>query len=82
MKNLSSLRFISQIQRTLCLSLKCQTVISALVEQMYLDDKVKEADSLTLKIHELEMQLSKEKEEGKRYYYYLMGFWFFSIWFD
>lgn len=37
-----------------------------LVEQMYLEDKVKEAESLTLKAHELEMQLSKEKEEGKR----------------
>ncbi|KAK6134893.1 hypothetical protein DH2020_031377 [Rehmannia glutinosa] len=34
--------------------------------EMYLEDKVKEADTLTLKIHELEMQLSKEKEEGKR----------------
>lgn len=39
------------------------------LEQMYLVDKVKEADSLTLKIDELEMQLSKEKEEGKRYQY-------------
>ncbi|KAI3457308.1 hypothetical protein Pfo_013971 [Paulownia fortunei] len=35
--------------------------------EMYLEDKVKEADTLTLKIHELEMQLSKEKEEGKRF---------------
>ncbi|KAL7086773.1 hypothetical protein ACP275_13G022300 [Erythranthe tilingii] len=34
--------------------------------EMYLEDKVKEADNFTLKIHELEMQLSKEKEEGKR----------------
>ncbi|KAL7128831.1 hypothetical protein ABFS83_13G020400 [Erythranthe nasuta] len=34
--------------------------------EMYLEDKVKEADSFTMKIHELEMQLSKEKEEGKR----------------
>ncbi|KAH6785606.1 hypothetical protein C2S51_038061 [Perilla frutescens var. frutescens] len=34
--------------------------------QMYLEDKVKEADSLTFKIHELEIQLSKEKEDGKR----------------
>ncbi|KAL1555552.1 zinc finger CCCH domain-containing protein 13-like isoform X4 [Salvia divinorum] len=34
--------------------------------QKYLEDKVKEADSLTLEIHELKMQLSKEKEEGKR----------------
>lgn len=33
---------------------------------MYMEDKVKEADNLTLKIDELEMQLSKEKEEGKR----------------
>lgn len=33
---------------------------------MYMEDKVKEADDLTLKIDELEMQLSKEKEEGKR----------------
>lgn len=39
-----------------------------IVEQMYLEDKVKEADSLTFKIHELEIQLSKEKEEGKRYH--------------
>lgn len=35
--------------------------------QMYLEDKDKEADSLTFEIHELEMQLSEEKEEGKRY---------------
>ncbi|XP_057792485.1 zinc finger CCCH domain-containing protein 13 isoform X2 [Salvia miltiorrhiza] len=35
--------------------------------EIYLEDKVKEADSLTFKIHELEMQLSKEKEEGKRF---------------
>ncbi|KAL8478329.1 hypothetical protein ACS0TY_030296 [Phlomoides rotata] len=35
--------------------------------EMYLDDKFKEAESLTLKVHELEMQLSKEKEEGKRF---------------
>ncbi|XP_041992476.1 zinc finger CCCH domain-containing protein 13-like isoform X1 [Salvia splendens] len=35
--------------------------------QMYLEEKVSEADSLTFKIHDLEMQLSKEKEEGKRF---------------
>ncbi|XP_041990004.1 zinc finger CCCH domain-containing protein 13-like isoform X3 [Salvia splendens] len=35
--------------------------------QMYLEEKVNEADSLTFKIHDLEMQLSKEKEEGKRF---------------
>ncbi|KAK4437343.1 Zinc finger CCCH domain-containing protein 40 [Sesamum alatum] len=35
--------------------------------EVYLEDKVKEADTLTLKIHELEMQVSKEKEEGKRF---------------
>ncbi|XP_011100294.1 zinc finger CCCH domain-containing protein 13 isoform X3 [Sesamum indicum] len=35
--------------------------------EVYLEDKVKEADALTLKIHELEMQVSKEKEEGKRF---------------
>ncbi|KAK6134852.1 hypothetical protein DH2020_031393 [Rehmannia glutinosa] len=35
--------------------------------EMYLEDKVKEADTLTLKIHELEMQLSKEEEERKRF---------------
>ncbi|XP_012852467.1 PREDICTED: zinc finger CCCH domain-containing protein 13 isoform X2 [Erythranthe guttata] len=34
--------------------------------EMYLEDKVKQADNFTMKIHELEMQLSKEKEEGKR----------------
>lgn len=38
------------------------------LEQMYLEDKVKEADSLTFKIDELEVLLSKEKEEGKRYH--------------
>ncbi|XP_047945112.1 zinc finger CCCH domain-containing protein 40-like [Salvia hispanica] len=35
--------------------------------QMYLEDKDKETDSLTSEIHELEMQLSEAKEEGKRF---------------
>ncbi|KAL6570673.1 hypothetical protein OROGR_000223 [Orobanche gracilis] len=35
--------------------------------EMDLEDKVKEADILTLKIHELEMQLAKENEEATRY---------------
>ncbi|XP_042004697.1 uncharacterized protein LOC121753556 isoform X1 [Salvia splendens] len=35
--------------------------------QMYLEDKVKEADSLTSEVHELKRQLSKEKEERERF---------------
>ncbi|XP_042010533.1 zinc finger CCCH domain-containing protein 40-like [Salvia splendens] len=35
--------------------------------QMYLEDKDKEASSLTFEIHELEMQLSEEKKEGNRF---------------
>ncbi|KAG8387000.1 hypothetical protein BUALT_Bualt03G0207000 [Buddleja alternifolia] len=35
--------------------------------ELYLEDKVQEAKTLTLKIQELEMQLSKEKEESKRF---------------
>ncbi|GFP79527.1 zinc finger CCCH domain-containing protein 40 [Phtheirospermum japonicum] len=35
--------------------------------ELYLVDKAMEADTLTLKIHELEMQLSKEKEQAERY---------------
>ncbi|XP_075498194.1 zinc finger CCCH domain-containing protein 13 isoform X1 [Primulina tabacum] len=34
--------------------------------EIFLEEKVQEADALTLKIHDLEMQLSKEKEEAKR----------------
>ncbi|KAL3848956.1 hypothetical protein ACJIZ3_010838 [Penstemon smallii] len=34
--------------------------------EMYLGDKVQEADNLRLKIHELEMHISEEKEQGKR----------------
>ncbi|KAL2474189.1 Zinc finger CCCH domain-containing protein 13 [Forsythia ovata] len=34
--------------------------------ETFLEEKVQEADSLNLEIHELEMQLSKEKEECKR----------------
>ncbi|GER53242.1 zinc finger CCCH domain-containing protein 13 [Striga asiatica] len=34
--------------------------------EMCLDDKIKEEDTLTSKMHELEMQLSKENEEAKR----------------
>ncbi|KZV40315.1 zinc finger CCCH domain-containing protein 13 [Dorcoceras hygrometricum] len=34
--------------------------------EIFLEEKVQEADALTLKIHDLEIQLSKEKEEAKR----------------
>lgn len=37
-----------------------------IVSKIFLEKKVQEADSLNLGIHELEMQLSKEKEECKR----------------